>query len=65
MQAEAVYYLFGEHDPEGVIRKFINVNPQLLETRSRKAIVEEVGKNGKQWSKAIRRVLDEFDIESR
>ena len=62
-QAETVYYLFDEHDPEAVVRKFLELNPQLLENRTRKAIVEDVGNHGRSWSAAIRTVLDERSFE--
>lgn len=63
-QAEPIYYLFGDDKPEIVIRKFFEVNPQILENRTRKAITEEVGGNGKEWASAIRLVLDDLGVES-
>lgn len=62
-QSETVYYLFEEHDPEVVVREFLRTNPQVLETRTRKAIVESVGRHGRAWSGAVRVVLDELEIE--
>lgn len=58
-RAEAVYYLFEEHDPETVVRTFVETNPQLLENRTHKAIVEEVGNHGRAWADAARSVLDD------
>lgn len=62
-QSEAIYYLFDDHQAEEVIRKFIEVNPQILDARSRKAIVGAVGRHGKEWSTAVKRVLDDLGIE--
>lgn len=61
--SEPVYYLFDEHDPEDVIREFLEVNPQLLENRTRKAIVEDVGNHGSEWSDAVKSVLDDIGPE--
>ena len=58
---EPVYYLFDEHDPENVLRRFFEVNPEILGNRSNKAIVESVGGFGKEWSDAVKGVLAEFE----
>lgn len=58
-----MYYLFDEHDPETVVREFVETDPQLLETRTRKTIVEEAGNHGRAWSDAVRAVLDDLGVE--
>lgn len=57
-QSERVYYLFDEHDPVDVVRTFLEVNPQVLENRTHKAITEDIGEYGKKWSMAADEVLD-------
>lgn len=59
---DPVYYLFGQHEPESVIKKFIEVNPELLENRGRKPIVGDVGNYGNEWSSAIKSILDDLDF---
>lgn len=61
--SEPVYYLFEEHDPEAVVREFVETNPQVLANRTRKGIVEAVGRHGRTWSEAVRVVLTDLDIE--
>lgn len=58
---EPVYYLFDNHNPGDVIRKFFQTNPQVLENRSRKAITEEVGGYGKDWADALKVIFEDFD----
>jgi hypothetical protein len=54
---ESVAYLFEEHDPEDVIRVFIEANPEVVENRSVGSLVTETGGYGKLWRKAARLVF--------
>ena len=61
--SEPVYYLFDDHEPEAVLRAYFERNPQVLENRTRKAIVTEVGTHGRDWRAAAKVVLDEIRPE--
>ena len=49
----SVYYLEDEHDRRAVVEKFLNENPKLVETKSRKGLRQMLRKNGRQWHDAI------------
>lgn len=52
-----VYYLKDEHSKEAVLRAFLDANPRLVETKTRKGLRGMLRQQGRQWYDVIDEVF--------
>jgi hypothetical protein len=55
---EPVYYLFDDHDPDEVLRTFFEFHTEIFRHKTEASITQQVGRYGRSWKKAVRRVLN-------
>lgn len=57
-----VYYLAQEHDPETVVRKYVEVNNQVLDELPLKTITDKFNNVDPSFGPAWKRVADDYDV---
>jgi len=57
-----VYYIEGKHNPESVIREFIDTNQKVMEEASKWSLHHLIAKYGEEFKKASREILGPFDV---
>jgi hypothetical protein len=62
-QKRHVYYVDGKHDPETVIRAWMDANPKTVASISDWALHQRIAAYGDEWRAASRSVLAPFDRE--
>ncbi|MFC6723476.1 hypothetical protein ACFQE1_03540 [Halobium palmae] len=49
-----------KHDPDRVLRTFVNTNPQLVKHKTRRGLSQMIGDHGRQWKQAATEVLGDY-----
>lgn len=62
-RSTAVYYLVDEHDPEDVVRHYIEANPKHVDGVCKNAFTQHIGSWGSEWREVARRLGDELGLE--
>jgi len=53
-----VYYIMGKHDKKEVVKKYLDVNDQLLDM-DKKHLISLISRNGRSWKKPAREAYSE------
>lgn len=59
-RTKRIAYLDDEHDPEVVVRAFLEANPGLTGRKSRHGLTALFGNHGHTWKQAASTVLDDY-----
>lgn len=61
----AVWYLAETHDPERVVRAFLEENPQLVDgTNAKQALTQKFANHSLELKRAWQNIADEFDVRT-
>jgi len=59
-QTQCVYYHMDLHDPEQVIRSWLDENPRTVEYAGRQSVASAVGGAGRSWKEAWKEVAFDY-----